>query len=90
MCNPLMNIPAEAGRRGLYETRHDPGDGPQLEGLPAQQAADAEGGTHDREAGEAAEARAGKEAQAETSGESHQSPCNNPQHLLYHSSYCCS
>lgn len=61
--------PAETGRGGVHEERHDPGDGPQLEGLQTQQAADAEGGPHDREAGETAEAGAGEEAQTETSGE---------------------
>ncbi len=70
MCN-LCISPAETGCGGVHEARHDPGDGPQLEGLQTQQAADAEGGTHDREAGETAEARAGKETQAETSGDPH-------------------
>lgn len=69
-CNPY-SYPAEAGCGGMYEARHDPGDSPQLEGLQAQQAADAEGGPHDWEAGKAAEAWTGKEAQAETSGEPH-------------------
>ena len=63
--------PAEAGCRGVYEAGHDPRDGPELEGLQTQQAPDAEGGTHDWEAGEAAEARAGEEAQTETSGDLH-------------------
>ena len=53
----------------MYEARHYPRDCPELEGVQTQQAADAEGGAHDREAGEAAEARAGKEAQAKASGE---------------------
>lgn len=61
--------PAEAGRGGVHEEGHDPGDGPQLQGIQAQQAADAEGGAHDREAGEAAEAGAGEETPTETSGE---------------------
>lgn len=60
---------AAAGRGGLHEARHHPGDGAQLQGLQTQQEADAEGGAHDREAGEAAEAGAGEEAQAETSGD---------------------
>lgn len=68
--NPWI-YPAEAGRGGVYEARHDPGDSPQLEGLQTQQAADAEGGTHDWEAGKAAEAWTGEEAQTETSGEPH-------------------
>lgn len=63
----------------MYEARHNPGDGPQLQGLQTQQAADAEGGTHDREAGETAEARAGKEAQTETSGDPHYSVYNQVQ-----------
>lgn len=54
----------------MYEARHDAGDGSQLEGLQTQQAANAAGGTHDREAGKTAEARAGEEAQTETSGDS--------------------
>lgn len=53
----------------MYEARHDPGDGPQLEGVQAQQAADAQGGAHDGEAGEAAETGAGEEAATETPGE---------------------
>lgn len=40
----------------MYEARHNPGNRPQLQGLQTQQAADAEGGPHDGEAGEAAEA----------------------------------
>lgn len=64
-------ITAEAGRSSMYEARHDPGDSPQLEGLQTQQAADAEGGTHDWEAGETAEVGAGEETQTETSGEPH-------------------
>lgn len=55
----------------MYETRHDSGDGAQLEGLQTQQAPDTEGSTHDWEAGEAAEARAREKAQAETSGDLH-------------------
>lgn len=60
---------AETRCGGMHETRHDPGDGSQLKGLQTQQAADAEGGPHDGEAGEAAETGAGEEAQTETSGE---------------------
>jgi len=60
---------AASGRGGVHEAGHDPGDGAQLQGVPAQQAADAEGGTHDGEAGEAAEAGAGEEAPAEAPGE---------------------
>lgn len=63
----------------MHEARHDPGDGPQLEGLQTQQAADAEGGTHDREAGETAEARTREEAQAETSGDPHLNVSNKVQ-----------
>lgn len=59
---------AETGRGGMYEAGDDPGDGPELEGVQAQQASDSEGGTHDREAGETAEARAREETQTETSG----------------------
>lgn len=70
LCNSLTS-PVETGCGGLYETRHDSGDGTQLEGLQAQQAPDTEGSTHDWEAGEAAEARAREKAQAETSGDMH-------------------
>lgn len=66
----------------MHEARHDPGDGPQLEGLQTQQAADAEGGTHDREAGETAEARTREEAQAETSGDPHLNVSNKVQKQL--------
>lgn len=55
----------------MHETRHDSGDGSELQGLQAQQASDTEGGTHDWEAGETAEARAREKAQAETSGDLH-------------------
>lgn len=68
VCNPCIS-PAEARCGGMYEARHDPGDGSQLKGLQTKQATDAEGSTHDWEAGETAEARAGEEAQAETSGD---------------------
>lgn len=61
----------------MYETGDDPGDGPELEGVQAQQASDSEGGTHDREAGETAEARAREETQTETSGDPWMSVCNN-------------
>lgn len=54
MCNPCIYL-AEAGCGGMYEERHNPGDSPQLKGIQAQQAADAERGTHDGEAGKAAE-----------------------------------
>lgn len=60
--------PAAAGRGGLYETGHDPGDGAELEGVPTQQETNFEGGSHDREAGEAAETGAGEKTQTETSG----------------------
>lgn len=66
--NPCLS-PAETGRGGVHEARHHPGDSPQLKGLQTQQEADAEGGAHDGEAGEAAEAGAGEEAQTETPGD---------------------
>lgn len=62
--------PAAAGCGGVRETRHDAGDGAELEGLPAQQETNAEGGSHDGKAGEAAETGAGEETQTETSGKS--------------------
>lgn len=49
-------FPAATGRGCVHEAGHHPGDGAQFQGLQAQQAADAEGGAHDGEAGEAAEA----------------------------------
>lgn len=55
----------------MYETRHNSGDGAQLQGLQTQQAPDTEGSTHDWEVGEAAEARAREKAEAETSGDLH-------------------
>lgn len=70
LCNSLTS-PVETGCGGMYETRHDFGDGAQLEGLQTQQAPDTEGSTHDWEAGEAAEAGAREKAQAETSGDLH-------------------
>lgn len=70
LCNSLTP-PAETGCGGMYETGHDSGDCAQLEGLQTQQAPDTEGSTHDREAGEAAEARAREKAQAEASGDLH-------------------
>lgn len=63
----------------MYEARYDPGDSPQLEGLQTQQAADAEGGTHDWEAGETAKAWAREEAQTETSGDPYLSVYNKIQ-----------
>lgn len=66
--SPVIS-PAETGCSGMYEKRHDPRDGPQLQSLQTQQAPDFEGGTHDREAGETAEARARKEAETKTSGD---------------------
>lgn len=60
--------PAAAGRGGLYEAGHHPGDGAELQGVPPQQEADSEGGSHDGEAGEAAEAGAGEETQTEAPG----------------------
>lgn len=62
-------LPAPTGRGCVHEAGHHPGDGAQLQGLQTQQAADAEGGAHDGEAGEAAEARAGEKAAAEASGD---------------------
>lgn len=59
---------AAAGGGGLHATGHDPGDGPQLQSLQAEQAPDPEGSPHDGEAGEAAEDRAGAEAKAEAPG----------------------
>ncbi len=43
----LCISPAEAGCGGVYEARHDPGDGSQLKGLQTKQAADVEGSAHD-------------------------------------------
>ena len=65
---PLLT--AETGGSGLHATGHDPGDGPQLQSIQTEQAADPEGSPHDGEAGEAAEDRAGAEAPSETPGES--------------------
>ena len=59
---------AATGGGGLHATGHDPGDGPQLQSVQAEQAPDPEGSPHDREAGEAAEDRAGAEAKAEAPG----------------------
>ena len=59
---------AAAGGGGLHATGHDPGDGPQLQSLQAEQAPDPEGSPHDGEAGEAAEDRAGAQAPAEAPG----------------------
>lgn len=61
--------PAATGCGRMHEAGHHPGDGAQLQGLQTQQAADAEGGAHDGEAGEAAEAGAGEKAKAEASGD---------------------
>lgn len=66
-CNSIV-CPAAAGCGGMREARHHPGDGAELEGLPAQQETNSEGGSHDGEAGEAAETGAGEETQTETSG----------------------
>ena len=60
---------AETGCGGLHAQKHHAGDGAQLQGLQAQQAADPEGGAHDGETGEAAEDGAGAEAPSETPGE---------------------
>lgn len=59
---------AATGGGGLHATRHDAGDGPQLQGVQAEQAPDPERSPHDGEAGEAAEDRAGAEAKAEAPG----------------------
>lgn len=53
----------------MYEARYNPRDSPQLKGLQTQQTADAEGGTHDWEAGKTAETWTREEAQTETSGD---------------------
>lgn len=62
-------LPAATGCGCMHEAGHHPGDGAQFQGLQTQQAADAEGGAHDGEAGEAAEAWAGEKAKAEASGD---------------------
>lgn len=80
LCNSFTS-PVETGCGGVYETRHDSGDSAQLEGLQTQQAPDPEGSTHDWEAGEAAEARAGEKAQAETSGNLHLSAYKENDHI---------
>ena len=46
---------AATGGGGLHATGHDPGDGPRLQSVQAEQAPDPEGSPHDGEAGEAAE-----------------------------------
>uniref|UniRef100_A0A3Q2Y493 SWI/SNF related BAF chromatin remodeling complex subunit ATPase 2 n=1 Tax=Hippocampus comes TaxID=109280 RepID=A0A3Q2Y493_HIPCM len=66
VCVPLPS--AEAGCSGVHAPGHHPGNGPQFQGVPPQQAADTAGGTHDREAGEAAEVGAREEASAEAPG----------------------
>lgn len=85
LCNSFTSS-AETGCGGMHEKRHDSGDGSELEGLQAQQTPDTEGGAHDREAGETAEARAGEKAQAETSGDLHfrgDKPAHGFQSLLW-------
>lgn len=74
-------LPAEAGCSGVHEAGHHPGDGAQLQGLQAHQEADAAGGTHDGEAGEAAEDWAGEETPTETPGDS-------PVIMLYNKLQC--
>lgn len=63
-----MLLPAATGGGGLHAQGHDPRDGPQLQSVQAQQAADAERGSHDRETRKTAEDRAGEEAPAEAPG----------------------
>lgn len=65
----FFSYSAEARCCSLHAPRHHSRDGPELQSLQAQQETDAERGTHDRETREAAEDRAGKEAQTETPGD---------------------
>jgi len=52
----------------VHEAGHGLGNGAERQGVQAQQAAVAARGSHHREAGEAAEDRAGAQAQAEAPG----------------------
>lgn len=65
----LLFLPeAAAGGGGVHAEGHGARDGPQCQGLQAQQAAVPARGPHHREAGEAAEDRTGAQASAEAPG----------------------